>query len=72
MTGFYVDITEKTPQELEMAGLYMVADDGEFYVLRSKDGSEHIIWKNTAKKFVFVDDVNDAICLGSDVISIKN
>lgn len=72
MSGFYVDVSGKTDQQLEMMGIYKVADDGEFYVLRTKDSSEHIIWKNSAKQFVFVDDINDAISLGSTcVISVK-
>jgi hypothetical protein len=63
---------EYPESDLEMLGIYKVADDGEFYVLRTKDASEHIIWKSSKKKFIYVDDVNDAICLGSDcVIALK-
>jgi hypothetical protein len=69
--SFYVDITHKTKADLEMIGLYVVAENPEFYVLRSKD-SEHIVQKNSPKQYIYMDDINDAICIDSkSIVAIK-
>jgi hypothetical protein len=70
--SFYVDITHKSKADLETIGLYVVAENPEFYVLRGKDYSEHIIQKNSPKQYIYVEDINDAICLDSkSIVSVK-
>lgn len=70
--SFYVDITHKTKADLEVIGLYVVAENEEFYVLRGKDYSEHIVQKNSPKQYIYVEDINDAICMDSkSIVTVK-
>jgi hypothetical protein len=70
--SFYVDITHHSKADLEAIGLYVIAESDEFYIFRSKDYSEHIVRKDSAKQYIYVEDINDAICLDSkSIIAVK-
>ena len=62
MARHYVDITEVSDQDLEMLGYYFVVSDGEFSLYNNK-GEHFIVHRKGDRRFIYVEDVNDAITL---------
>jgi hypothetical protein len=59
MARHYVDITEVSDVDLEFLGYYMIETDGEFALYNNK-GELFIVHQRGTRRFIFVEDVNDA------------
>ncbi|WP_316193817.1 hypothetical protein [Bradyrhizobium sp. SZCCHNRI1029] len=62
MPRHYVDISGISDEELEMLGYYLVEAEEEF-ALYDKKGEHFIVHKRGQRRFIYVDDINDAIIL---------
>lgn len=62
MARHYVDITGVSDADLEMLGYYFVFSDGEF-VLYNNKGEHFVVHHHGARRFIYVEDVNDALIL---------
>jgi hypothetical protein len=62
MARHYVDITDISKENLEFLGYYLVEEDEEFALYDNK-GEHFIVHRRADRKFIYVDDVNDATIL---------
>jgi hypothetical protein len=62
MARHYVDITDISPEDLEMLGYYLVESDDGFALYDNK-GDHFIVHRNGSRKYIYVDDINDAAIL---------
>lgn len=62
--GFYVDIANVKPELLEFLGYYLIEENERFSVYVNKD-DDYIVQKTSdGKRYLHVDDLNDAHALG--------
>ncbi len=70
MTKWYVSIDNVPDDKLEFIGYLLVREDEEFFVYTHiHSGDDFIIDKN-GPKFLWVDDINDAIAINARVAMI--
>lgn len=62
MARHYVDITGISDDDLEMLGYYLIFADGEFALYNNK-GEHFIVHRRGDRRFIYVEDINDAIIL---------
>jgi hypothetical protein len=62
MARHCVDITDISDSDLEMLGYYLVEEDEEFALYDNK-GEHFIVHRKGTRRFIYVEDVNDAIIL---------
>jgi hypothetical protein len=62
MARHYVDITGVSDAELEMLGYYLVEEEDEFALYDNK-GEHFIVHRQGNRRFIYVEDINDAMIL---------
>jgi hypothetical protein len=58
----YVDIAGVSDEQLEMLGYYLV-ERNEMWSLYMNKGEAFVVNEHNGKRFIFVEDINDAIIL---------
>ena len=64
---FYVCIDHLSDDKLGFLGYTMITEDERFKLYRDYTGDEHIVDKQ-GKKYLMVEDVNDAMQMSPDII----
>lgn len=69
---FYVDIEHLTDDQLGFLGYTLVSENADFKMYNQYNGNEHIVDKN-GRKFLYVDDLNDAIAMQvTEIVQLPN
>lgn len=61
--GWYVDITDVPAEKLEFLGYFPIAQDDEFLLYANKSEA-HVVQKHGPRRWLYVEDLNDAHILG--------
>ncbi len=64
MAQWYVSIEHLTDEQLEFLGYPVVRENEEFKVYRDYTGEEQIVYK-AGPRFLFVEDINDAVAMNA-------